>query len=273
MLTARDRLLFASFVVGLTCAGCLIDGGPFEDAGAGGAQGPGGSTTTTGTGGSATTSTSTGTNGCTNAECDDGNPCTVDGCPSGTCEHALVSDGTPLEDLDLNDCLAPVCVGGVEVQEVDQSQSPDLDPLDCVVADCLATGRIQTVVKTDGELCGDPPTDQCKKRACSSGACLLEDLPDGTVIDPGDTNVPNNGSDCRDLVCQNGSPKHVPNILNCQDLGPTNCYAPDCTPRGQCKADAGLAILAPAGYPCDSDGDGSLDGECDGMGGDENNCK
>lgn len=273
MLASRARPFVASLVVGLVCTGCLLDGGPvLGGAGGEGAQPLGGSTPSAGGAGGSTATTAP-TGPCTDPLCDDGDPCTIDTCPTGTCEHTPASDGTAIEDLDLHDCLEPVCVGGVPVQEVDTSQSPDPDPLDCLLTTCLEAGGTRDVFEEDGALCGEQPSDKCQRRACDRGACVIEELADGTVIDPGDTNLPEGGADCRDLVCLSGVPKLVPNILNCKDLGPTNCWAPACTPAGQCKGNAGDAILAPEGFPCDTDGNGSLDGQCDGIGGDGNHCK
>ena len=272
MLAPCARRLVASFAATLICGGCFIDGGPFEEGAAGNGGTPGTDGSATGTGGTPTTST--GTDDCSAVPpCDDGDPCTVDACPSGTCEHTPASDGTAAEDLDLHDCVKPVCQGGAVVSKIDKSQSPDIDPSDCSVTYCLDAGGTQTEPDNEGEPCGSPSGDVCHERLCDGGACELVTLADDTLLVPGDTGIPNDGYDCRDLVCLGGVPELVPNILNCDDTGPTNCFAPACTPDGQCKTGAGDSILAPAGFPCDTDGDGSLDGECDGLGGDSSHCQ
>jgi hypothetical protein len=109
----------------------------------------------------------------------------------------------------------------------------------------------------------------CTVDTCSAGTCSYASVVTGTVIDPGDKNLPSGSGECRDLVCDNGQAVLVPNFLNCADQVPGNCNIRPCESNGVC----GLLQLAPAGTPCDTNGDGTFDGACDGIGPDFTNCQ
>lgn len=145
----------------------------------------------------------------------------------------------------------PECTGNAECD--------DSNP--CTADTCVA-GTCSNVPTGEGRPCGQQPAEPCQQSVCMSGMCVLQNLPDGTVVAPGDKNIPSGQTDCRDGTCVGGTLTMVPNFLNCNDPGPGNCAVPSCNSVGQCLSGAG-AMDAPAGFPCDTNGDGSLDGECD----------
>src|SRR6187200_2679279 len=48
---------------------------------------------------------------CAGKNCDDGNPCTTDGCSAGSCTHKSVGYGTPLATQTTGDCQVLICDG------------------------------------------------------------------------------------------------------------------------------------------------------------------
>lgn len=268
----------------------MLSGGPYSEEGGGGAtsSNSGGTTTsssttatttttttttstggtsTGGTGGTTTTTTTTGTFECMmDGDCDGTNPCTHATCnASHECVYEQVNEGmTPAgTDDPPGDCIRPVCQNGVLVGIVDKDQTPDTDPNDCTNTYCLNEGGTQTDNVNEGKLCGQQPVDQCKESVCKTGACVVQNLPEGTIIDPGDTNIPSGGTDCRDKVCEGGVLVSKQNYKNCQDGNPDNCIVPTCNMSGQCLTGPG-AMNAPAGTPCKKQNQQS--GTCDNSG-------
>ncbi|MEZ4296464.1 MAG: hypothetical protein R3B70_15945 [Polyangiaceae bacterium] len=285
MLHSRASLLFVASLAA-TFAGCFIDGGPFNVEGNGGSAGSntagdggtGGTPTTTpttsmgGTGGTPTTTPTTsmgGTGGTTTttgecetgADCDDNNPCTDDHCPNNTCVHDNVPDG-PLPDNDPLDCKKPVCKGGMKSFEADTVTIPDTDPNDCKLTYCDGMNPV-TQNDNEDEKCGTQPANLCTPKICQAGTCTQVTLADGTVIDPGDTNIAanDNTKDCRDLVCQGGAFVAAPNFYNCADPDTTNCTVPTCDGNGICKTGGG-AMQAPIGYDCGGGKKCNAGGQC-----------
>lgn len=155
----------------------------------------------------------------------------------------------------------PECTGNAEC-----------DDTNLCTADTCEEGTCSNVPTGEGRPCGQQPAEPCQQSVCMSGMCVLQNLPDGTVVAPGDKNIPSGAGDCRDGVCIGGATTLVSNFLNCVDPVPANCVVPTCTMAGQCMTSGG-ASPAPAGYPCDSDGNGSLNGTCDGLGTAASNCQ
>ena len=95
---------------------------------------------------------------CSPAACDDGDPCTVDGCGSGACTHTAAADGTPCDDADLcttgDTCTSGVCAGTAVVCNGDT-------PCNLAMQCDPATG--QCVQSTARSICipggGDAETD------------------------------------------------------------------------------------------------------------------
>lgn len=268
---SRHDWIAAGLLAVWLCGGCelLV---PFETVpeGSGGAGGTGatGGTSTSGgsSGGGASTTTSTGPASCqVAADCDAQNPCAKADCVNAECAYSPVNEGTTPPGVadPPGDCIRPVCNGGVLVEVVDKEQSPDTDPTDCTSTFCLDEGGTQTDDANEGELCGQQPADPCKKSACQSGACVVQGLPDGTVVDPGDTNIPSGGTDCRDKVCEAGVVVSKQNFMNCQDPTPDNCLVPSCNMSGVCLTGA-ATMNAPAGFPCKKQN--GQNGTCDSFG-------
>jgi hypothetical protein len=97
------------------------------------------------------------------ALCNDGNPCTTDLCDSGTatCQAVPVLDGTPCADTDacngLETCLAAACTPGTP---------PDCDDgNECTAHACDPAAGCQSTPVADGTPCGTGMT-------CTGGACL-----------------------------------------------------------------------------------------------------
>lgn len=98
--------------------------------------------------------------------CDDGDPCTADGCdPASGCHSQPAPDGTPCTDNDLcngeDTCRNGVCTSG---------PAPDCDDRNpCTQDDCDAfTGCVHTSFP-DGMACGG---GACGEASCSAGQCL-----------------------------------------------------------------------------------------------------
>jgi hypothetical protein len=274
MLSSRPPLFLASFASALLFAGCLLNGGPLDSGGDGGAAGSsntgastatsnGGSTTGTvtghtggtgGTGGSNTTTTTSDPPECTSdADCNNGNPCRIHTCPDGTCHHDPVDDG-PLPDNDLHDCQRPLCSSGEMITEVDATQDPDQDSTDCLNTYCLEEGGTQSDAVNNGQLCGSQPGNPCKESVCDNKECVVKDKNDGEVVSMG------NQQDCRDEVCQGGMPTSVPNKADCgDDPNEDDCKIPACSNQGACQT-----ANAPQGTQCYNGG--SPDDYCDGFG-------
>jgi hypothetical protein len=236
-----------------------------------------GGDTTTGTaqgGDTTTTGTSTVSGMCgTPADCDDGKPCTDDLCDGGKCVHTHINEGMlpPGVTDPPSDCLKTVCEAGEVVEKLDKGQAPDTDLDDCTNTYCLNDGSTMTDPTNEGQPCLPDLNDPCKQNVCVNGMCKAVNLNEGVIIDPGDKNLPSGSGECRDLVCDSGQAVLVPNFLNCVDQVPGNCYVRLCQGNGLC----GLIQNAPAGWPCDLDGNGSppYNGQCDGLGPDFSNCK
>jgi hypothetical protein len=215
-----------------------------------------------GGGGATTTTTTTAMTDCDSAaDCDEGNPCTADTCESGLCVHSPTNEGVAQNDFDLQDCKIPVCHGGVITDDPAPTQTPAPSPDGCSTWSCNGSQPTSMPINEGGS-CDLQSADPCVTGVCSSGVCAMQNQPDGTVVDPGDTNLATGAGDCRDVVCNGGTSVLQPNFLNCADTIPGNCNIRLCGQDGLC----GALQAAPAGTPCDSNGDGMFDSVCDGAG-------
>jgi RHS repeat-associated protein len=103
------------------------------------------------------------------SDCDDANPCTIDGCVDGVCSHIAAPDGVACDDgsacTQSDSCQAGACVGSsvVTCAAIDQCHENGVcDP---------ASGICSTPTKVNGALCDDG--DACTQfDLCSEGACL-----------------------------------------------------------------------------------------------------
>lgn len=175
------------------------------------------------------------------AECDDANPCTVDGCSSeGRCTHASAATAPD----DLNPCTVDTCTGGVETHD----PAPDETP-------CYANGKCEAgacVVACTS----DGPADQCDDdNACTSDACNLAIgqcawLPlDGPT--PGVTQLV---GDCQVDRCEQGV--HMADAPDDADVPPDQPCAQE-----SCQDGEPVTTFDPAGTSC-----GPSPLQCDGNG-------
>ncbi|MCB9740243.1 MAG: hypothetical protein H6747_13365 [Deltaproteobacteria bacterium] len=217
---------------------------------------------------------------CAGLNCDDGDPCSDDGCSFGSCTHvpssgAVCDDGDACTNADL--CLAGACVGApLNAAACDdgnpcttdscaaaagcvhlpaESTCTDGDPCTapdlCVAGSCLA-GSSSCACKVDADCAGLGPEGPCVgKRVCDkSGAawvCKLET-----------SAVPNcateSGGPCKVGICDANlggcSLAPVPNGKPC-DADGTACTVGDACAEGTCTA--GPALPCDDGNPCTAD--------------------
>ncbi|MEM6786454.1 MAG: hypothetical protein AAF928_06965 [Myxococcota bacterium] len=201
--------------------------------------------------------------------CDDGNPCTADGCNTdiGQCDNVAVPDG-PLEGVQtVGDCQAVVCAAGVETTVPD-----DTDPFDdgnaCTEDVCVA-GTPQNDNLPEGTSCGsisvcdangmcvgcNEPSDCdgndtfCQTITCNAGVCGVSNTPSGTPLPAGQQLA----NECLLRQCNGGGVAVTVNRANgtsCDDG--QYCNGSDSCLSGNCSQHAGS--------PCAGVGDG--DGDC-----------
>ena len=185
-------------------------------------------------------------------DCDDGNPCTGDGClADGGCTHTTL-DGVPCDD-------GSVCT---------------LDDL-CVSDTCAAAGALS---------CDDG--NECTADLCHPVSGCYHELGDNPCCDAQGVNICDDGNHCTTDSCDPGTGEcfYDFNVLPCDDqdscTGPDLCaegacigVPKDCEDGNSCTLDAceaGIGCVhspAAAGSPCDdglacSTGDECLDGAC-----------
>ncbi len=176
--------------------------------------------------------------------CDDGNLCTDDVCPDGTCRHPFnaapcVADGNP--------CTRDACLDGAcQAIEPDGTACDD-DGNDCTLDECRAGACVHEPLPA-GTSCGDEGSE-CTTDVCRDGACIHDPLPEGTLC----------SSDleaCTVDACRGGTCVHdpLPEGHRC-DIGSDN----PCT-FGSCQTGMCNWEEAPDGTPCD-DGDPCTQGE------------
>jgi hypothetical protein len=199
--------------------------------------------------------------------CDDGNPCTSDGCTSGGCSHAAVAgacdDGSVCT---VNDqCMDAACVGAT--LNCDDKIACTLDSCDpnsgchhgagdssicddkkvCTTDFCSPVSDCQHTVNSnacdDGDIC--TVTDACFNGACIPGATSL-------VCDDGNT--------CTDDACVAGKGcRSIANTTPCDDGNP--CSLADVCGGGSCVA-SGEAVPCDDQNPCTTDACNPGTGHC-----------
>lgn len=198
----------------------------------------------------------------TAAECDDGNPCTIDECSENVqCESTKGSDGANPEP-EAGNCRNELCADGRPVLEVNDLDLPD-DAEPCTVDDCV-TGNPSHTTLPDGLDCSSPVvldglcaagvcTPKCAGDAdCESNdPCVVPrcDLATGlcysTVLDhqaaPGVTQAP---GDCKEQQCING---HTLEVVDDSDV--------PATPENECDVElcnsgAPSSAPGPVGLGC-----------------------
>ena len=183
-------------------------------------------------------------------QCDDGTPCTQDGCsPDGFCQYQPV-DATASLVQEPFDCQDLRCVDGYE-QVVANDEDKPTNP--CVDAAC-DNGELSQTTKPDGTVCdmgqgtgscqggecvvecGDDPTvcddeNPCTVDSCDqatklcvhedldneptanqvTGDCSLEICQGGQLQQVADDNdLPDDGNPCTEDLCNGGAPEHPP---------------------------------------------------------------
>lgn len=146
----------------------------------------------------------TGLGGCSNdADCDDDNPCSIDGCNAGTCEHQ------PNQDDPTCSCETPA----------DCTQLPMDD--DCRTRACTDGVCSLELADAGTELNDTQQTmEDCQLLVCDGSG--------GSVSISDDTDIPVDGLDCTADECVAGVPSNPPLPAG------TGCAAGECNDSGQC---------------------------------------
>lgn len=212
------------------------------------------------------------------ADCDDGNPCTVDACDpqTGACSHQSVSgscdDGNACTTGD--SCMGGLCRGSSTVS----CDSPPGECFEAAGACNPATGGCEYTAKTLGTPCSSDnqscTTDQCD----GNGACVHPAAPVGTRCDDGELCTYADACDasgrCRGttLVCNDapgvcGAARSCAGTAMCAESFPGGATSCDdgnaCTHSDGCNGAGGCQGTS---YSC-NDGDSCTQDACDGAGG------
>lgn len=215
--------------------------------------------------------------------CDDGNECTVDSCdPTLGCQVAPASAGTTCDDglfCTVNnacdgagacvgaprDCsnAAATCFEGVacdEAADLCVPANPSASGTACGGDVCVDAGTCDGNGVCSGESnvdCSNLDTD-CEIGVCdgTSGACVAQPRPDGTVCDDADACTENNI--CESGVCGGDA-------VVCED-DDNECTAPSCDPAQGCVfEDLPFGSTCSESF-CSADGTSVSAGICDGSG-------
>lgn len=218
------------------------------------------------------------------ADCDDNNPCTKDACGGGKCTNAAAADGATCSTSDKCQvagsgvCKAGLCGGGKPVD-------CDKDVGACQVGICdPATGKCETVAKTDGAKCDADASGCTVKDACVAGACVAGAAADCSAKDaPCSVGVcksqGENAFECavehlaKDSECEDGVFCTV--LDKCDGQGTcltgfirTCSEAGDACNKGKCDEAAGACATTPLSKlaKCDDGAWCTVDDTCDGAG-------
>ncbi len=202
---------------------------------------------------------------CTAASCDDGNPCTVDSCNGdGTCSHAAATNGT-------------ACAGANKCEQTYTCQSgacTGTNPVTCAASDSChvagtcnpTTGTCSTPIAANGTSCSDgnacTQSDSCQAGVCTgtnpvtcsaSDSCHVAGTCNpttGTCSAP----IAANGTSCSDGNACTQSDSCQAGV--CTGSNPVTCTASDaCHVAGTCNPSTGTCStpIAANGTSC-SDG-------------------
>ncbi len=222
--------------------------------------------------------------------CDDGNPCTNDGCVSGACSNAA-ANGIVCWDGDActagEKCSNGKCVGGSIVKDCDDNNACTDDA--CAAGNCThspnSAGCDDGNACTSGDKCGGGKCapgavkgcddgDPCTSDSCSGGAC--KHSPAAAGCDDGDPCTVGDGCDPASGGCKAGEAKDCddgdpctvgdacqPSSGKCVEGTAKACDDGDpCTIGDGCHPATG-ACLGGAKKDCGSDGDDCTVGACD----------
>jgi hypothetical protein len=164
----------------------------------------------------------------TSTSCDDGNPCSLDGCSGGKCVH-LPGAGTCVDTDPCTEdeaCVGTGCVGTPTLCDDNNPCTADsCDPIEGCVGKATAGGCNDANACTTGE-------------ACQDGQCL-----GGQTVGCDDANA------CTDDACDPVSGcVHMPNVAGCSDA--SACTTGDLCGDGACKT---TAIVCDDGTGCTLD--------------------
>jgi uncharacterized repeat protein (TIGR01451 family) len=192
----------------------------------------------------------------TNADCDDGNPCTTDICTpaDGKCHATPASDGTPCDDASLctvgNTCVAGACGTPVACSDGNPCTTDVCNPATgacsstplacddgnpCTIDTCNAAGACVFTAAPGGSSCsdGDP---------CTTGdACVF--IPGSLIPICQGTAQCDDGNPCSADTCDPATGACINTPIVCDDANP--CTADACL-GGSC-----VSTPLPAGSVCD----------------------
>lgn len=154
--------------------------------------------------------------------CDDGDPCTKETCPDGTCQSVPVADNTEVSNAEPDDCYHEVCIGGAVTQVGFADETPPKSASPCVTAICSTDGPAEQ--NNDGAPCDGITSDNpCKIPACAGGECVLVNVSAGQLPDDKD-------GDCRVPGCNGmGGKTYTPDNTDKPTVDiPGDCLAADC---------------------------------------------
>ncbi len=211
---------------------------------------------------------------CDLAKCDDGNPCTNDGCAkTGVCTNVIrtgtCSDGDSCTENDV--CVAGVCTGSVLT--CDDKVTCTADACDKTKGCVHLSGGATTC--DDGNVCTNDACDakvgclhSANTAACSDGnACSIGDTCESAACLSGNKKVNcDDANPCTDDMCDTatGTCSHAANNGPCDDGNA--CTGEDtCSPAGCVGAvDCACAIAAGQKFPAENC-DTWTDDDCNGV--------
>jgi hypothetical protein len=210
---------------------------------------------------------------CTEASCDDQNPCTTDTCTESGCKHAPLTgdscdDGNACTQLDL--CEDGLCVGSSPVTCPAPGVCEDQGECD------PETGQCSTPLSTPGTTCDDGDLGTYDDNCSAEGTCggLEVVCPEST---PCVTYTPNGSGTCtatlhNGATCDDGNACTQVDTCDeglCQGAEPVTCAAPGvCEDPGVCDPGTGLCSkpLSPVGTACDDSSLLTYDDRCNALG-------
>lgn len=205
--------------------------------------------TTTDTGSTdVTTDTSPPPSPCAGKVCDDGNPCTDDGCEQATGKCGYLPNTLPCDDTNLctvgDKCQSGSCVG----------QSKDCDDNNpCTVDSCVLNGACSNV-KILGCVVGEcASNEECKdSNPCTTDYCTIDGCKyDNNTATCSDNNACTTNDMCSGGLCVGGK------AMLCDDNNP--CTVDTCHPAKGC----GYELLTD-GQACDDSNTGTVNDKCTG---------
>jgi hypothetical protein len=200
------------------------------------------------------------------ADCDDGQPCTIDSCDLQLDSCVFEANhGALVDPTSATDCVQIVCNGSTPVSTADDGEVPD-DDNGCTEDACsagAATHTPQPGRRCAGGACNDRGQcvgcktatecegvdDACAQRTCIEGVCGMAYSPAGTATSPQVV------GDCSEAVCDGSG--GVTQVAHETDVPPRDGNS--CT-TSMCVGTLAMQTPVAAGQPCQN-------GYCNGEGG------